>query len=151
MTTRDDIAAEARRWLGTPYHPQASIKGVGCDCGTLMGGMAVELGIVSADFWQTSFAKHAGYSQQAYAGSLIRVLRDFMPEIEPAAAIAGDVVVMKFATEPQHVGVLVPYAHGGLALLHAWNGSNVRKVVEHRLDERWRARVTNAFAFPGVT
>lgn len=31
MVHRDDIVAEARDWLGTPYRHQASLKGVGCD------------------------------------------------------------------------------------------------------------------------
>ena len=29
---RADIVEEARSWLGTPYHHQAALKGVGCDC-----------------------------------------------------------------------------------------------------------------------
>jgi cell wall-associated NlpC family hydrolase len=26
------VVAAAHRWLGTPYHDQASVRGVGCDC-----------------------------------------------------------------------------------------------------------------------
>jgi NlpC/P60 family putative phage cell wall peptidase len=29
----------ARAWLGTPYHDQASLKGVGCDCLGLARGV----------------------------------------------------------------------------------------------------------------
>ena len=29
---RETIIAEARAWIGTPYHHQAALKGVGCDC-----------------------------------------------------------------------------------------------------------------------
>jgi hypothetical protein len=29
MVTREAIVAAARSWLGTPYHHQASVKGVG--------------------------------------------------------------------------------------------------------------------------
>lgn len=28
--------AEAITWLGTPYHHQGRVKGVGVDCGTLL-------------------------------------------------------------------------------------------------------------------
>ena len=31
--------ASARGWLGTPYHHQASLKGVGCDCLGLLRGV----------------------------------------------------------------------------------------------------------------
>ncbi|REC53631.1 peptidase, partial [Rhodosalinus sediminis] len=26
------VIAIARSWLGTPYHDQASLRGIGCDC-----------------------------------------------------------------------------------------------------------------------
>lgn len=31
--TRTRLLAEARTWIGTPYHPDARVKGVGVDCG----------------------------------------------------------------------------------------------------------------------
>jgi NlpC/P60 family putative phage cell wall peptidase len=33
------VIAAARGWLGTPYHDQASAKGVGCDCLGLVRGV----------------------------------------------------------------------------------------------------------------
>jgi cell wall-associated NlpC family hydrolase len=36
---RPDIVEEARSWLGTPYHHQAALKGVGCDCIGLLRGV----------------------------------------------------------------------------------------------------------------
>ena len=41
--TRDDVVAVARTWLGTPYHHQASLKGVGTDCLGLVRGVLCEL------------------------------------------------------------------------------------------------------------
>ena len=35
----DAVMAAARRWLGTPYHDQASLRGVGCDCLGLARGV----------------------------------------------------------------------------------------------------------------
>jgi NlpC/P60 family putative phage cell wall peptidase len=32
----DAVIAEAMSWYGTPYIPRARVKGVGCDCGTLL-------------------------------------------------------------------------------------------------------------------
>ena len=37
--TREAIVAEARAWIGTPYHHQASVKGAGCDCFGLVRGV----------------------------------------------------------------------------------------------------------------
>ena len=38
--TCEAIIAEARSWLGTPWHHQASLKGVGCDCIGFVRGVA---------------------------------------------------------------------------------------------------------------
>jgi NlpC/P60 family putative phage cell wall peptidase len=35
----DLVVSAARRWLGTPYHDQASVIGVGCDCLGLVRGV----------------------------------------------------------------------------------------------------------------
>jgi NlpC/P60 family putative phage cell wall peptidase len=44
MVTRETIVAAARSWFGTPYHHQASVKGVGSDCLGLIRGIWRELG-----------------------------------------------------------------------------------------------------------
>ena len=36
---RGAIVEAARHWLGTPYHHQASLRGVGCDCLGLVRGV----------------------------------------------------------------------------------------------------------------
>ncbi len=33
---QDTVIDEAMSWYGTPYVPRAKVKGVGCDCGTLL-------------------------------------------------------------------------------------------------------------------
>ena len=37
------VVAAARAWLGTPYHDQQSVRGVGCDCLGLARGVWREL------------------------------------------------------------------------------------------------------------
>ena len=39
MTIRQTIIVESRSWIGTPYHHQASLKRVGCDCLGLVRGV----------------------------------------------------------------------------------------------------------------
>ena len=43
MIAREAIITAARGWAGTPYHHQASVKGVGCDCLGLIRGLWREL------------------------------------------------------------------------------------------------------------
>ncbi|MGR3492459.1 MAG: peptidase P60, partial [Shimia sp.] len=42
--------AEARRWIGTPYHHRASLRGVGCDCLGLIRG--VWRAVVGEEPWE---------------------------------------------------------------------------------------------------
>jgi cell wall-associated NlpC family hydrolase len=37
------IVTQARGWIGTPFHHQARLKGIGCDCLGLCVGVALEL------------------------------------------------------------------------------------------------------------
>ena len=52
MTTTDIgalIAATAEQWIGTPFHWQAQVQGVGCDCKGLVAGVARDCGRAEAD------------------------------------------------------------------------------------------------------
>jgi len=51
----------------------------------------------------------------------------------------GDIALMKFSTEPHHLGIIGDYVHGGFSLIHA-DGTK-KKVVEHRLDDTWKSRI----------
>ena len=76
--TRQEVVREAREWLGTPFHHQAREKGVGTDCGGLVGGVAVALGIVPPDWWRDTFdPRWGGYGRQPAQGTLQQSSSDF--------------------------------------------------------------------------
>ena len=60
--TRMDAVAEARAWLDTPFHHQASIKGAGCDCIGLIKGVGVALKLVDYDPASAQAQAFANYS-----------------------------------------------------------------------------------------
>jgi hypothetical protein len=63
----------------------------------------------------------------------------------------GDVFLMQFNREPQHVGIFGDYQSGpagALSIIHAY--APVRSVVESRLDESFRRRVIAVFSYPGI-
>jgi uncharacterized protein YijF (DUF1287 family) len=62
----------------------------------------------------------------------------------------GDVVWIRFEREPQHLAIVGDYVHGGLSLIHAYNGAGPSRVCEHRLDAEWRNRIVAAWRYPGV-
>lgn len=41
------IVAEARSWVGTPYHIRGRVKGAGADCGSLPLSIVVNCGLIS--------------------------------------------------------------------------------------------------------
>ncbi|MFZ1109862.1 MAG: hypothetical protein WAN43_16125 [Rhodomicrobium sp.] len=45
---REAVVAAARKWVGTPYHHMADIKGVGVDCAMILVRVYVDLGLVEA-------------------------------------------------------------------------------------------------------
>ena len=150
MTTRADVVAEARRWLGTPFHHQARLRGVGCDCGGLVGGVAVSLGLVDPRWGAATFdVEFAGYGRQPHAGLLRIVCDRFMRAIQTVEAQPGDVLLMSFAGgAPQHLGIIADYRHGGHSLVHAL--ATAGRVVEHRLSPAWRGKAVAAYSLPGV-
>jgi NlpC/P60 family putative phage cell wall peptidase len=143
--TREDIVIEARSWVGTPYLHQGRAKGLGVDCGGLIGGVAVALGIVPANWWDADFAPHAGYGRRASGDSLLAVLRKFMAEVTPASARLGDVLAFRFSRNAQHLAI-----QGPGTMIHALRGATIGRVVEQGIDARWRGRIVSAFSYPGV-
>jgi cell wall-associated NlpC family hydrolase len=46
MKKNHEAVAEAMTWLGTPYHHQGRVKGVGVDCGTLICEVYEKVGLM---------------------------------------------------------------------------------------------------------
>lgn len=45
---RASVIAEARSWVGTPYHSNGDLKGIGVDCGMLLVRVFCDLGLAPA-------------------------------------------------------------------------------------------------------
>lgn len=131
MATREQVLAEARSWLGTPFHHQGRLKGVGVDCIGLVVGVARALGMAATD--------RPGYARTPDGETLTAALDAQMRRIK--AADAGDVLLLRIRRLPQHVGFL---GEGG-TLIHAHSGAD--KVVETPMTDRWWERVVAAYRF----
>jgi len=143
MTTRAQIVAEARTWIGTPWHHQGRLKGPGggVDCVGLLVGTAQNCGVALEDV--------TDYPRRPQGDRLLRELRARLMEISLADARAGDPVAFWCAAEgvAQHIGILTDrgmvhsFVEGG-------RGSDKRdpgRVIEITLDDRWRDRFVAAF------
>ena len=142
LIDRFAIVTEARRWLETPFHHQARLHGVGVDCVGLVIGVARALGLVAPDF------DVAAYPRTPDGKSLMHLTDAHMTRIHEADMQPGDVVVVAFAKDPQHLGIVGDYRHGGLSIIHAH--SIAGRVIETRLLFGPHMRFVAAYSLPGV-
>lgn len=141
--TRARAVAIARTWIGTPYHHQASLRGVGCDCVGLIRGIYRELTGVEPDAvspYTRDWAEATGEE------TLLAAARRHLVEIDRVEARPGDVLVFRYRSGnvAKHAGLL---ASGG-TLIHALERSTVSEVA---LCGWWRRHTAGAFAFPPVS
>ncbi|GGC70277.1 peptidase [Siccirubricoccus deserti] len=133
------VAAEARLWIGTPWHHQARLRSVGVDCGGLVVGVARDLGLPLDDY-------PPGYGRHPDGRSLRAWIEARFTRI--AAMEEGAMPLMEFTPGlPQHVGIVTRLA-GGWGLVHAW--AQLRRVVEHPITDDWTARICRDGAGPLV-
>ncbi len=95
--TRPDIVALARTWLGTPYHHQASCRGVGTDCVGLVRGIWRELYGREAE---AAPAYTRDWAEATGRETLLEAARRHLVEITPREAAPGDVLVFRYRSAP---------------------------------------------------
>lgn len=73
-----------------------------------------------------------------------------LQHMQPVSAIElGAVLVLAIERDPQHLGIVGDYRHGGWSLIHA--SSSAGRVVETRLMFARSMRLLGVFRLPGVT
>ena len=136
------IVALARGWIGTPYHHQASVKGIGCDCLGLVRGVWRELYGYEAEKVP---AYSPDWGDASNAETLLSAGRRHLAEIDIGQMQTGDVFAIRWrgAQSAKHLGILTT----STAFIHAYEK---RGVVEVTLSPQWRGMIAAAFRFPGV-
>jgi NlpC/P60 family putative phage cell wall peptidase len=142
MKNHNNIVAQARTWLGTPFHHQARLKGKGCDCLGLIVGVVDELGLKDRNGMKLAAYDEVTYSKEPDGAYLIQKLTGLLEEVPIAEARAGDLALFKVRENPQHLAILSDY-EGGLGMIHSFAPS--RRVVEHRLDDEWKSKIIKVF------
>lgn len=134
------IVAEARSWIGTPYHHQASVKGVGCDClGLLRGVWRAWLGPEP----EAMPAYSRDWTEARGEETLLAAAGRHLERIPTPDAEAGDVLVFRLRPEAvaKHAGILV----AATRFVHAQERVGT---VEVSLSPWWRRRIAGVFRFP---
>lgn len=136
----DLVMAEAREWLGTPYHDQASLKGVGCDClGLVRGVWRAVVGPEPMDMPKYS----RSWAETGTCSPLMEGARQWLVDIPKREIAPGNVMLfrMRDGALPKHMGIAM--APG--TFIHAWEG---RGVGMDCLSPPWRRRIVAVFRFP---
>ena len=162
MDPRPHSAALARQWLGTPYHHQASLRGVGTDCVGLVRGIWRELNGTDAE---TPPAYTRDWAEGSGRETLIEAAHRHLIEVAPSDMQPGDVLVFRWRrhTLAKHCAILsalpLPACGervgvrggcmgtpiGSATMIHALEGAPVSEVA---FTPWWRRHLAAAFAFP---
>lgn len=132
MSIRDDIVEQARSYLGVKWVHQGRTR-AGMDCAGLIIAVAHELSLHYVD--------DIGYSRTPDGNRLRDMLN--ANAVRKTDAETGDIILMRFQTEPQHLAIKTP-----IGVIHSYMA--VRKVVEHSIDETWSRRIVAVYSFKGV-
>ncbi|MGE3642766.1 MAG: NlpC/P60 family protein [Beijerinckiaceae bacterium] len=137
---RNEIVAEARRWIGTPYLHQASLLGTGCDClGLVRGVWRSVLGSEPETLppYRADWAEAGGREELAEAAFR------HCHRVPPDNFGDGDILLFRWRSH-------LPAKHAAIAtsmntMVHAHDGACVCEVA---ITPWWRRRLAFAFSFP---
>ena len=107
MSTPEAIVGCARGWLGTPYHHQASVKGVGCDCLGLIRGVWREL---CGPEPEAMPAYTRDWGNATGSETLIAAACRHLTKLDDVGeAVPGDVLVFRMRDQgvAKHAGILI--------------------------------------------
>ena len=136
---RARIVNEARRWIGTPYQHQASLRGVGCDCLGLVRGIWRALIGPEPELmppYTPDWAEASGHDRLIELAS--RHFHACKSDWQP-----GDVLLFRFRSDlpVKHVAIAI----NNSTMIHAHDGACVAQVA---IVPSWRRRIAAACSFP---
>ncbi len=140
--SRADIVVAAKAWLGTPYHHQASLRGVGCDCLGLVRGVWREL-YGSEPEEPPPYAPN--WAESGGAETLVAAACRHLVPVAASAVRPGDVLLFRWRdhSPAKHCAILTAPA----TILHAHDGAQVGEVA---FNGWWRRHLSHSFSFPEV-
>lgn len=141
MTTSAEITAYALTLVGTPFHAQGRLPGVGMDCIGVAACICKHFGIPYLDRAAYSL-RPTGELMPALDAMFTRVIGE--PQEANVLLMAFDDTLRKTTCEPHHVAILI----GGSRIVHAY--STAGKCVVQTYTDHWRSKVRAVYRFPGV-
>jgi cell wall-associated NlpC family hydrolase len=149
MGIREQIVAEAKTWLGTPYHDFAFMKGAGVDCAFFPLKVYQAVGLIgdftppwySPQQWLNSPEQTDKMKLRFEDTTFLDVVLKFAHrEITEAEVKPGDFIIVKIAASWTHGGIVVSYPE---YILHPIKGRGV--IGSHRNEGFWAKRPMRFF------
>ena len=129
-----ELVQAARKYIGHPFRHRARGP-IYYDCAGLLLQAFIDIGKPMKDL------KY--YGREPHKDGLRQIIQLNLGEPVYDEMQAGDLCLMRFSTEPHHIGLIGDYLHGGFSLIHA-DGTQ-KRVVEHRLDKKWQSRIIERY------
>lgn len=138
---RTDQAVElARTWIGTPYHHQACLKGIGVDCVGLIRGVYDEMyGISPPELINYS----ADWGDTNGNEDMVKAAIKYLEPVPLSTLGAGHVVLLRWREHrvAKHSMIMT----SSTTAIHAYNRSPVAEINLHRW---WLNKIVYAFTWP---
>lgn len=133
------VCEKAREWLGTPYHHNQGLKGVGTDCALFPAAVYAEAGMIDPISPSYTQDWHLHRSREIYVEW---VLKCGGIEIPQEQARGGDLALWKWGRAFSHGGILLDET----TIIHSYVdiGVTLDNVYQH---EELRLRPSRWFTF----
>lgn len=112
MTPREVAIAEAKSWIGTPYHHMGQVKGAGVDCAQILIAVYSAAGVI--DKIDTGFYPQDWHMHRSEERYLTQVTRHCVPVDKPRL---GDFALFRFGRTVSHSAIVVDWPG---TLIHAY-------------------------------
>lgn len=136
---REQLVQSALTWLGTPYHDQARVKGIGVDCAQLVAAVAIDAGLVKAEDVPQD------YNPQWHFHNHEELMLKYIEDLgcsQVKEARRGDILCFKFGRVNSHLGIYL----GDNQFIHA--RKDTKSVCINSLSGDWAKRHLLTYSYP---
>lgn len=135
---RLDFVDTARSYIDTPFAHQARVPGVSLDCAGVLVCAARENGYAVDDM--------LGYSRLPGNGLFTKMILNHCYSINLSEALAGDILLFKWRSEPQHSAIISNI--NPLTIIHSY--AEAGKVTENNVGEEWLSRLCGCYRLKNI-